>query len=273
MRAERAEGAINFDDGAAYERFMGRWSRAAGRLFLDWLAPKQEARWLELGCGTGAFTQLLNERCVPAEVVAIDPSAAQIAYAREHIRSDRITFHVGSAEAVASADRTFDYVVSALAINFMPDRPAALREMSRVVRLDGTIAGYVWEFASHRTPQGPLVRVLSDLGVACPVPPGGNDCTPEALHGLFANAGLSQIETKAIEIEVRFQSFQEFWTAQRPRFSPTTRLIDRLTAAQRNQLIERLHVQLPVRKDGSMAYAGQANAVKASFGDPKAVSS
>src|SRR5712691_4909555 len=36
-----------FDDSAAYERFMGRWSLAAGAVFLDWLAPERGLRWLD----------------------------------------------------------------------------------------------------------------------------------------------------------------------------------------------------------------------------------
>jgi hypothetical protein len=41
-RGERmAEAASFFTDGQAYERLMGRWSRAAGEVFLDWLSlPK-----------------------------------------------------------------------------------------------------------------------------------------------------------------------------------------------------------------------------------------
>ena len=30
---------IRFDDGVAYERAMGLWSRPVGEVFLDWLAP------------------------------------------------------------------------------------------------------------------------------------------------------------------------------------------------------------------------------------------
>ena len=52
MTFAAGESAISFNDGDAYERFMGRWSRAAGRLFLDWLNPPPLARWLEVGCGS-----------------------------------------------------------------------------------------------------------------------------------------------------------------------------------------------------------------------------
>ena len=60
-----AEQQIRFDDGDAYERSMGVWSRLAGEVFLDWLAPSPALRWADIGCGSGAFTELLVQRCAP----------------------------------------------------------------------------------------------------------------------------------------------------------------------------------------------------------------
>ncbi len=57
-----AEHQIRFDDGAAYERMMGAWSRLAGGIFLDWIAPRPGLRWVDVGCGNGAFTELVVER-------------------------------------------------------------------------------------------------------------------------------------------------------------------------------------------------------------------
>ena len=42
---------IIFNDGAAYDRIMGRWSQIAGKVFLDWLAMPTCLRWLDVGCG------------------------------------------------------------------------------------------------------------------------------------------------------------------------------------------------------------------------------
>jgi hypothetical protein len=50
---------IRFDDGAAYERYMGKWSQLVGENFLDWLAPGSGLRWLDIGCGN-------NPRYLPA---------------------------------------------------------------------------------------------------------------------------------------------------------------------------------------------------------------
>ena len=67
-----AQSTVYFDDGEAYERFMGRWSRAAGAVFLDWLAPIEGARWLDVGCGTGVFTQLILDTRAPSAAVAVE---------------------------------------------------------------------------------------------------------------------------------------------------------------------------------------------------------
>jgi len=76
---------IRFDDGAAYEDFMGKWSQLAGDTFLQWLAPPPGRRWVDVGCGNGAFTEMLVERCAPIEVQGIDPSEEQVAFARTRL--------------------------------------------------------------------------------------------------------------------------------------------------------------------------------------------
>lgn len=72
---------IRFNDGASYERMMGIWSRAAGDIFLDWLAPPSGLRWIDVGCGNCAFTELIVQRHAPAAIEGIDPSEAQLVFA------------------------------------------------------------------------------------------------------------------------------------------------------------------------------------------------
>jgi ubiquinone/menaquinone biosynthesis C-methylase UbiE len=44
---------------------MGTWSRLAGEIFIDWLAPRSGMQWIDIGCGNGAFTELLVNCCAP----------------------------------------------------------------------------------------------------------------------------------------------------------------------------------------------------------------
>ena len=91
---------VRFNDGAAYERMMGVWSGIAGSVFLDWLAPEKNLIWADIGCGNGAFTQLIVDRCAPKRVFAIDPSDGQIAYAKTRLAAMPVELATGDAMAL-----------------------------------------------------------------------------------------------------------------------------------------------------------------------------
>src|SRR5215470_2694268 len=105
-----------FRDGADYERTMGAWSRLAGKIFLDWLAPHPGLRWIDIGCGNGAFTELIVERCAPAEVQGIDSSEGQLAFARERPGARMTQFRQGDAMALPFPEDSFDVAIMALVI-------------------------------------------------------------------------------------------------------------------------------------------------------------
>src|SRR5262245_16861830 len=140
---------IRYDDGVAYERMMGTWSRAAGEIFLNWLAPSRGLRWIDVGCGTGAFTELLVERCAPVEVEGVDPSEAQLSFARARSVGQIAKFQRGDAQALPFPQAKFDAAVMALVIFFVPDPAEGVAEMARVVCPDGT-----WQLTSgtYRVP-------------------------------------------------------------------------------------------------------------------------
>jgi len=131
---------IRFDDGAAYERYMGEWSRLAGEPFLDWLAPGSGLRWLDVGCGSGAFTEMIVERCAPASVQGIDPSEAQLAYARARPALRLARFQQGGAMELPFPGDTFDVAVLPLSISFVPDPARGVAEMARAVLPGGAVA-------------------------------------------------------------------------------------------------------------------------------------
>jgi SAM-dependent methyltransferase len=116
-----AKDQIRFEDGAAYERMMGTWSRLAGDVFLDWLAARPGLRWIDIGCGNGAFTELIVERCAPAEVQGIDPSEGQLAFARARPAGRMAELRQGDAMALPFSKDYFDAAVMALVIFFVPD--------------------------------------------------------------------------------------------------------------------------------------------------------
>ena len=256
-----AEQSLNFDDSAAYERAMGRWSRAVAPTFLDWVAPPSGARWLEVGCGTGVFTELVVETSAPATVCAVDPSSAQIDHARCQPVARRADFRVGDAQALPFADGAFDVVAAALVINFIPDRPRALAEMRRVARAGGIVAGYVWDFATERSPSGPLRVGMRRFGTDVPELPGTKDSSLHALESLFRDAGFESVATRSIEVAQRYTGFDDFWQAQTPSYYPTTRIIAAMTAGECARLKEAVRQGLPIYADGGIEYSARAHAI------------
>src|SRR5579862_2003632 len=160
-----------FTDGTAYERLMGRWSGVAGATFLDWLAPSPGLRWLDAGCGNGAFTELLIARCAPGEVHGVDPSPEQIAYARTRPGMAVATFREGDAQRLPFPDDSFDMAVMALVISFIPDPAKAVAELARVVRPGGWVATYMWDTTAGGSPTQPMTAALRSMGIAYPMPP------------------------------------------------------------------------------------------------------
>jgi ubiquinone/menaquinone biosynthesis C-methylase UbiE len=253
----------SFDDSAAYERFIGRWGRAAGAVFLDWVAPPQNAVWLDVGCGTGLFTELIVETQSPATVFGIDQAEAQIAYACRKPIGRQASFRVGDAQALPYRHARFDIVASALVLNFIPDRPQALAEMRRVARRGGLVGGYVWDFAAELSPSGPFRLALRQTVAEVPALPGTEDSDLGKLSSLFERAGFEEIATRSIEVAVSFPDFDAFWIAQTPSYSPTTKMIAAMTGSDRCRLIEAVRERLPTRSDGGIEYCARANAVKA----------
>jgi ubiquinone/menaquinone biosynthesis C-methylase UbiE len=257
------EAAHTFADSDAYERFMGRWSRAVGPQFLDWICAPSNANWLDVGCGTGILTELIFERCAPAAVFGIDPQRAQIEHAKRQPLVHRATLRVANAEALPFSDAAFDVVASALAINFVSDRVRAVSEMRRVARPGGIVAGFVWDFEAERSPSWPLRVTMHESGAEVPGIPGTDATSLRALRALFEEAGLQEVATTTIEVTLSYRDFDAFWDAQTPSYNPTTRVIAAMSAREREQLMNVVRAALPTNRDGVIEYAARANAVKA----------
>src|ERR1700722_14890478 len=204
---------IRFNDGAAYERMMGAWSKLAGATFLDWLAPRSGLKWVDVGCGNGAFTELIVARNAPTEVQGIDPSDGQLAYARTRSGTAMVKFHQGDAMALPFADRAFDVAIMALVIFFVPEPAKGVAEMARVVAPGGSVAAYAWDMAGGGFPLQPIQTELKAMGFSPLRPPSAEASKIEILQELWTEAGLVDVETRRIDVQRSFVDFDDFWTA------------------------------------------------------------
>jgi len=202
---------IRFEDGGAYERGMGGWTRLAGQVFLDWLAPPAGLRWIDVGCGTGAFSELLVQRCTPSSVSGVDPSPAQLEYAQGRPGMTGATFQHGDAMALPFPDASFDAAVMALVIFFVPDPAKSVSEMVRVVRPGGTVSAYAWNFSAAGFPYTVIQDALRAHGVTPPLPPHPEIAQEDTLRALWTESGLDTVKTRTIAVQRSFRDFGDFW--------------------------------------------------------------
>ncbi len=252
---------ITFDDGEAYEDFMGKWSLLAGHAFLDWLAPARGLRWLDVGCGNGAFTELLVERCAPREVLGVDPSEEQLAFARRRLARTPASFRAGDAMALPCADGQFDAAVMALVLFFVPQPARGIAEMVRAIRPGGGACAYAWDFLGGGFPYFALQDEMARMGQQPLWPPSVEAARLEALRQSWTDAGLVDVETREIVVERTFADFDAFWTAARkgPRIAPR---LSELGSTGADTLKDRLRARLAARPDGRITIEGRANAVR-----------
>lgn len=251
---------MRFDDGTAYDRIMGTWSRIAGTAFIDWLAPPPGLAWLDIGCGTGAFCELLLARCAPSAVHGIDPSEAQLDFARALPATSRAEFRQGDAMALPYPDNSMDAAVMALVLFFVPDPAKGVAEMARVVKPGGTVSAYVWDSLAGGSPAEPVVAELRGMGFTPPTPPSEAASRLDAMDTLWRNAGLEAIDTKVITISRTFRDFEEFWSLSitAPRVAP---VVAGLKPDEAETLKARLRTRLPPDAGGRITYGAWANAI------------
>jgi SAM-dependent methyltransferase len=256
------ETQFRFDDGAAYERMMGAWSRLAGEVFLDWLAPASGLRWLDVGCGNGAFTELIAKRCAPTEVQGIDPSEGQLAFARSRPVARSAEFRQGNAMALPFSDRHFDVAVMALVIFFVHDPAKGVSEMVRTVRPGGVIATYAWDmFGAGGFPLEAIQQEMRAVGVSPPFPPSADASRADVLRDLWSAAGLIEIEDREITVQRTFPNFDEYWEISMSGAS-VGKIVAEMPARDAAMLKARVQRRLSTDAAGRIIGSARANAIK-----------
>ena len=257
---EVAAEQIRFNDGAAYERYMGAWSQLVGDAFLEWLAPEPGLRWLDVGCGSGAFTEMLVHRCAPASIDGIDPSEEQLAFARTRPALRLAQFRQADAMALPFPGHTFDAAIMPLGIFFVSDPAKGIAEMARVVSPGGLVTAYAWDMPGGGFPYRTLFAELRDQGVYVPSAPSPDASGMDAMRALWTDAGVEALETRVITVERTFADFDDYWTTVLGSAS-VARILAAMTLEQLTPIKARMKEILPAAADGRITYSATANAI------------
>lgn len=250
-----------FRDGDAYERMMGRWSQVAGEMFIDWLAPKPGLNWLDVGCGNGAFTELLFKRCAPSHVHAIDPSEGLLATARQRLGAEPVEIRQGVAQVLPYDSDAFDAATMALVINFVPEPDKAVSEMARVVKGGGSVSTYIWDMAGGGFTMEPIREALKQMGIPSSMP-GAEITGIKNLREAWERAGLNDVDTTRIDINLTYEDFDDFWDSNMSIPNSVSNIVKKLSLADVETLKELLRKTLPTNQQGQIFYGAHVNAVK-----------
>jgi ubiquinone/menaquinone biosynthesis C-methylase UbiE len=195
-------------------------------------------RVLDVGCGTGIVARLAAERVgKTGSVAGVDLSPAMLDVARELSQNAPapIAWYETSAEAMPLPEAAFDAVLSQVALQFVADKPAALREMRRV----SSAAGRVYVSTPSPTPFFDVVdrafvrQGLTQLASFVRAVFSFND--PVDARRLFREAGFRDVDARRIEKPLRVPPAREFFW-QYVSCTPMAAAVNQLEAAVRKEI-------------------------------------
>jgi ubiquinone/menaquinone biosynthesis C-methylase UbiE len=251
VTASAAEIYDSFFVPALFQEWAGRVADAAR------LGPGD--RVLDVACGTGVVTLEAARRVAPSgAVIGLDVNEGMLAVARR--KAPQLEWRHGRAEALPFETGVFDALTSQFALMFFEDRPKALGEMRRVLKPGGRLAVAVWDAADRTPGYAAVIALLERLfgrqvadALRAPFVLGD----PAALRGLFASAGLREVEIRTLEGTAHFPSIQAWMYTDIKGWT----LADMVDDAQFTRLLEEAEKALRpfVRADGSVAFAAPAH--------------
>jgi SAM-dependent methyltransferase len=256
-----------FANSQSYERFMGRWSRKLAEPFLDFVGLGPACNVLDVGCGTGALTEAILRRHPHNTAVGVDPSPDFLEEARSRIDGERARFEVVDARSIPEPDASFDAALSMLALNFVPEPMAAVREMSRVTKQGGSVGGVLWDISDGML----MLRRFWDAAVEIDPAADSLDerhhalCVENRLMELFQSAGLLGVVGSKLTVPMQFESFDDYWQPFLGGQGPAGAFVQSLANEDREKLRELLRSRLSPG-DQKFDLSATAWAVKAVVG-------
>ena len=186
-------------------------------ILLGSTAIERGSRVLDVACGTGIVgrkaAQIVGDR---GKVVGLDLNPGMLAVARKESEavSAETDWREGSATEMPLGDGEFDNVYCQAGIMFFPDRPAALREMRRVLAPGGRLAASVWRSLDRTPGFAALERAIeahvSPEAAAIVRSPFTIDAVDE-FRTLVQDAGFNDTQVRLDTRMVRFPSVGAFF--------------------------------------------------------------
>ena len=271
--SDRGQWQVAGNAAETYERALTPAVFAAWAPLVVALAdPRSGERVLDVACGTGVVTRLVARQVGrTGKVVGLDLNPGMLAVAAATAASEpptsaSITWQEASATRMPFPDGTFDVAYCQLGLQFFPDRPAALREMHRVLVSGGRVGLMVWRGIEHSPGfdilAAALARHVSPEAAGIMRAPFGL-AEAEELRELMAAAGFRDITIRPVAGTVRFPSVARFvqdYVAGSPLAGHVAKVSDEARAALVGEVGDALRSHLA---GGALAFPIEAHLASA----------
>ena len=254
----------------ARERYtMAAFGNAWAQALVQLAAPEEGERVLDVACGTGAVARYTAPLVGPTGgVVGLDLNAEMLALARTMPQHAGVTiaWQEGNATALPFPDASFDLVCCQQGLQYVPDRPAALQEMCRVLVPRGRLALGVWRGLAHQPFYAALTEALERYvgpEAATSLRAAFRLANADELRALVVAAGFHAIRLRIRSRLTRYPSLAEF-TLGYLAGTPMAGAVATLDETPRTALVE--HVCTALRAyvdDEGMAVPWEAHLVTA----------
>lgn len=160
---------------------------------------------LELACGTGQVTRILEERFPNAEIIGTDLFPGMIEIARSVSGKDSgIEWKTMDATDISFDDNLFDAVVCQFGVMFFPDKQKAFNEAYRALKPGGTFIFSTWDSIEKQHIAEVNVEVVNSFFPNDPVtffdiPFSMSD--PAEMEELMKNSGFKNVLIEYVELE------------------------------------------------------------------------
>jgi SAM-dependent methyltransferase len=233
---------VSWNDAAAYDAFMGRYSGPLAPLFADLAELTNRQEVLDVGCGTGMLTGELVRRLGTDAVTASEPSAAFVASIEA--RFPGVDIRRAPAEHLPFEAGRFDAALAQLVVHFMTDPVGGLNEMRRVTKPGGVVAACVWDHAGGQGPLSTFWRAAHDLDVSAPDESSLAGARGGHLTEIMTAAGLREISEDTLAVEVKHPTFEEWWEPFTRGVGPAGAYVGTLSSDERARLREICRAEL-----------------------------
>lgn len=258
---DHIEGTRTFGaGGAAYDRFMGRYSEQLAPAFADFAGIGAGTRVLDVGAGPGALAAVAVDRVGAARVSALDPTDAFVQVCRA--RLPEVQVRQGPAEQIPFEDAAFDVAAAQLVFHFLSDPARAAAEMIRVVRPGGVIATCVWDFAEGMQMLRAFWDAALDLDAEAPDEARVMRFGREGeLTEVLSAGGLGEVTETTLQVTSVYADFDELWEGFLGGIGPAGAYCLSLPQDRREALRERLF-EVVGHPRGSLSMSALARAAR-----------